>query len=101
MPTITFLSRSICGSVTWAFRDRAPRIVKDNATGKERVIIEEHTSDARLSIGRVGAVEARQGLIEPDAMAYKDGEPGGFDLRYLPIERTLRSQAIAASASRI
>jgi predicted TIM-barrel fold metal-dependent hydrolase len=61
------------------FRDRAPRIVKDNETGKERLIIEEHTSDARLSIGRVGAVGARQGLIEPDAMAYKDGKPGGFD----------------------
>jgi hypothetical protein len=30
------------------------------------------------SIGRVGAVGARQGLIEPDAMAYKDGKPGGF-----------------------
>ena len=62
-----------------AFRDRAPRIVKDNETGKERLIIEEHKSDARLSIGRVGAVGARQGILEPDAMAYKDGKPGGFD----------------------
>ena len=61
------------------FRDRAPRIVKDNETGKERLIIEEHTSDARLSIGRVGAVGARQGIVEPDAVAYKDGRPGGFD----------------------
>ena len=39
-----------------AFRDRAPRIVKD----EEGLIIEEHTSDAPLSIGRVGAVAARQ-----------------------------------------
>jgi predicted TIM-barrel fold metal-dependent hydrolase len=62
-----------------AFRDRAPRIVKDNETGKERLIIEEHTSDARLSIGRVGAVGARQGIVEPDAVAYQDGKPGGFD----------------------
>jgi predicted TIM-barrel fold metal-dependent hydrolase len=62
-----------------AFRDRAPRIVKDNETGKERLIIEEHKSDARLSIGRVGAVGARQGILEPDAVAYKDGKPGGFD----------------------
>ena len=62
-----------------AFRARAPRIVKDNETGKERLIIEEHTSDARLSIGRVGAVGARQGIVAPDAMAYKDGKPGGFD----------------------
>src|SRR5690349_1033291 len=62
-----------------AFRDRAPRVVTDNETGKERLIIEEHTSDARLSIGRVGAVGARQGIVEPDAVAYKDGKPGGFD----------------------
>src|SRR3954467_13457690 len=62
-----------------AVRARAPRIVKDNATGKERLIIEEHTSDARLSIDRVGAVGARQGIVAPDAMAYKDGKPGGFD----------------------
>src|SRR3954449_9135114 len=62
-----------------AFRDRAPRIVKDNETGKERLIIEEHKSDARLSIGRVGAVGARQGILEPDAVAYKDGKRGGFD----------------------
>ena len=53
-----------------AFRGRAPRIVKDNATGKERPIIEEHTSDARLSIGRVGTC---QGLIERHVMVYKDG----------------------------
>ena len=45
-----------------AFRDRAPRIVK--TTGKERLIVDGRTSDARFSIGRVGA---RQGLIEPDA----------------------------------
>ena len=58
-----------------AFRGRAPRIVKDNATGKERPIIEEHTSDAGLSIGPVGAVGARQGLIEPDAMVYRTASP--------------------------
>src|SRR3954454_16755534 len=62
-----------------AFRDRAPRIVKDNETGKERLIIEESTCDARLSIGRVGAVCARQGMVEPDAMEFKDGKPGWFD----------------------
>lgn len=62
-----------------AFCDRAPRIVNDNATAKERLIIEEHRSDARLSIGRVGAVGGTPGLIEHDAMAYKDGKPGGFD----------------------
>jgi len=58
-----------------AFHDRAPHIVRDNATGKERLIIKEHTSDARLSIGRVGAVEACQGLVEPDATAYRTASP--------------------------
>jgi len=65
-----------------AFRARAPRIVKDNETGKERLIIEEHTSDARLSIGRVGAVGVRQvrdGDVDVDIARMLDGdllEPG-------------------------
>ena len=37
-------------------------------------MIEEHASDGRLSSGRVGAVGARQGIVEPDAVAYKDGK---------------------------
>ena len=62
-----------------AFRDRAPRIVMGN-NGKERLVIEEHTvGDGRLGIGRIGAVGARQGVVEADTMAYKDGKPGGFD----------------------
>ena len=61
------------------FRDRAPRIVKGE-NGKERLVIEEHTvGDGRLGIGRIGAVGARQGVVEADTMAYKDGKPGGFD----------------------
>src|SRR5262252_10243611 len=62
-----------------AFRDRAPRIVKGE-NGKERLVIEEHAvGDGRLGIGRIGAVGARQGVVESDTMAYKDGKPGGFD----------------------
>ena len=61
------------------FRDRAPRIVKDD-NGKERLIIEEHqVGDSRIGIGRIGGVGARQGVVEADTMAYKDGKPGGFD----------------------
>ena len=61
------------------FRDRAPRIVKGE-NGKERLVIEEHmVGDGRLGIGRIGAVGARQGVVEGDTMAYKDGKPGGFD----------------------
>ena len=62
-----------------AFRDRAPRIVTDE-NGKERLVVEEHSvGDARLNIGRIGAVGARQGVVAADTMAYKDGKPGGFD----------------------
>jgi predicted TIM-barrel fold metal-dependent hydrolase len=61
------------------FRDRAPRVVKGD-NGKERLVIEEHqVGDGRLGIGRIGGVGARQGVVEADTMAYKDGKPGGFD----------------------
>jgi uncharacterized protein len=62
-----------------AFRDRAPRVVKGE-NGKERLVIEEHAvGDSRIGIGRIGGVGARQGIVEADTMAYKDGKPGGFD----------------------
>jgi uncharacterized protein len=62
-----------------AFRDRAPRVVKGE-NGKERLVIEEHAvGDSRIGIGRIGGVGARQGVVEADTMAYKDGKPGGFD----------------------
>jgi predicted TIM-barrel fold metal-dependent hydrolase len=60
------------------FRDRAPRIVKGE-NGKERLVIEEHmVGDGQRGIGRIGAVGARQGIVD-DTMEYKDGKPGGFD----------------------
>jgi hypothetical protein len=60
------------------FRDRAPRIVKQE-NGKERLVIEEHAvGDGQRGIGRIGAVGARQGIVD-DTMEYKDGKPGGFD----------------------
>src|SRR5260370_23729358 len=59
------------------FRDRAPRIVMGNS-GKERLVIEEHAvGDSSRGIGLIGAVGARQGVVEGDTMAYKDGKPGG------------------------
>src|SRR5260370_4178726 len=62
-----------------AFRDRAPRIVKGE-NGKERLVIEEQAvGDGQRGIGRIGAVGARQGVVEADTMSYKDGKPGGFD----------------------
>jgi uncharacterized protein len=62
------------------FRDRAPRIVKDDTTGKERLVVEEHmVGDRRIGIGRIGGVGARQGVVAADTLEYKDGKPGGFD----------------------
>src|SRR5271154_2195909 len=62
-----------------AFRDRAPPIVKGE-NGKERLVIEEQAvGDGQRGIGRIGAVGARQGVVEADTMAYKDGKPGGVD----------------------
>src|SRR5499427_1833026 len=62
-----------------AFRDRAPRIVKGD-NGKERLVIEEQVvGDGQRGIGRIGAVGARQGVVEADTMQYKEGRPGGFD----------------------
>jgi len=61
------------------FRDRAPKVVKAE-NGKEWLVIEERAvGDSRIGIGRIGAVGARQGVVEADTMAYKDGKPGGFD----------------------
>src|SRR5215211_2349776 len=62
-----------------AFRDRAPKIVKaDN--GKERLVIDENpVGDARIGIGRIGGVGARQGIVAADTLEYKDGKAGGFD----------------------
>jgi uncharacterized protein len=61
------------------FRDRAPRIVKSD-DGKERLVIEENmVGDSRISIGRIGGVGARQGVVAADTLEYKNGKPGGFD----------------------
>src|SRR3979409_675887 len=64
-----------------AFRGRAPRIVKGE-NGKERLVIEEQAvGDGQRGIGRIGAVGARQGVVEAGTMAYKDGKAGGFHAR--------------------
>src|SRR5438128_10747549 len=61
-----------------AFRDRAPRIVKGE-NGRERLVIEEHmVGDGQRGIGRIGAVGARQGIVDA-TMEYKDGKAGGVD----------------------
>lgn len=60
------------------FRDRAPRLVRDEA-GKERLIIEERSVGSQRGMGALGAVGARQGTVVTDTMEYSQGKKGGFD----------------------
>jgi predicted TIM-barrel fold metal-dependent hydrolase len=62
-----------------SFRDRAPRLVKRENGQEQLVIDEQKLGDSQRSIGRIGAVGARQGVVAADTMEYKDGKPGGFD----------------------
>jgi len=58
----------------------ARRASSKGDNGKERLVIEEHmVGDSRISIGRIGGVGARQGVVAADTLEYKDGKPGGFD----------------------
>ena len=61
------------------FSDRAPRLVKRENGQEQLVIDEQKLGDSQRSIGRIGAVGARQGVVAADTMEYKDGKPGGFD----------------------
>ena len=61
-----------------AFRDRAPRLMKDES-GKERLVIEEQVLGSKKGMGALGAVGARQGTVVDDTMEYANGKKGGFD----------------------
>ena len=61
------------------FRDRAPRLVTDNATGKEKLLVEQQMLGSEQGMGGIGGVGARQGEIKAAEMKYEDGRPGGFD----------------------
>jgi uncharacterized protein len=61
------------------FRDRAPRLVKDNATGKEKLLIEAQLLGSDQGMGGIGGVGARQGEVQAAEMSYEEGRPGGFD----------------------
>jgi len=61
------------------FRDRAPRLVTDNETGKEKLLVEHQMLGSEQGMGGIGGVGARQGEIKAAEMKYEDGRPGGFD----------------------
>ena len=60
------------------FRDRAPRLIVDT-DGKERLKIESRVLGSHKGIGLIGAVGARDGIIEDDTVMYREGRKGGFD----------------------
>ena len=61
------------------FRDRAPRLVTDNETGKEKLLVEQQMLGSEQGMGGIGGVGARQGEIKAAEMKYEEGRPGGFD----------------------
>jgi predicted TIM-barrel fold metal-dependent hydrolase len=61
------------------FRDRAPRLVIDNETGKEKLDVEGQLLGSQQGMGGIGGVGARQGAVKAAEMKYEEGRPGGFD----------------------
>jgi len=60
------------------FRDRAPKLIIDT-DGKERLLIENKVLGSKKGVGLVGALGARDGIIEDDGALYREGRKGGFD----------------------
>jgi len=61
------------------FHDRAPRLVIDNETGKEKLSVEGQLLGSKQGMGGIGGVGARQGAVKAAEMKYNEGRPGGFD----------------------
>jgi len=61
------------------FRDRAPQLVIDNETGKEKLSVEGQLLGSKQGMGGIGGVGARQGEVKAAEMKYNEGRPGGFD----------------------
>ena len=61
------------------YRDRAPRLVIDPETGKEKLDVEGQLLGSQQGMGGIGGVGARQGEVKAAEMKYEEGRPGGFD----------------------
>ena len=62
-----------------AYRDHAPRLVRDES-GKERLLIGEKLLGSERGMASLGAVGSRDGtVVVDDASEYSDGRKGGFD----------------------
>ena len=64
-----------------------PQVPRPRAADRQEATTARSGSSSRrtwsattgVSIGRIGGVGARQGVVAADTMEYKDGKPGGFD----------------------
>src|SRR5256712_2305012 len=61
-----------------AYRDRAPRMIVDT-DGRERLRVEDKILGSPKGLGLIGAIGARQGVVDDATMKYVDGRKGGFD----------------------
>ena len=61
------------------YRDRAPRLITDNESGKEKLLVEGQQLGSDQGMGGIGGVGARQGEVKAAEMKYEEGRPGGFD----------------------
>src|SRR5215204_5646231 len=59
------------------FRDRAPRLVIENESGKEKLDVEGQLLGSQQGMGGIGGVGARQGEVKAGEMKYEEGRPGG------------------------
>src|SRR3984893_4107893 len=62
-----------------AFRDRAPRLGVDNATGKEKLIVAEQMLGSEQGMGGIGGGwGGGRGGVKPAGRKHGEGRPRGF-----------------------
>ncbi len=57
------------------YRDRAPRLVTDNESGKEKLLVEGQQLGSEQGMGGIGGVGARKATIKAAEMKYEEGRP--------------------------
>jgi predicted TIM-barrel fold metal-dependent hydrolase len=62
-----------------AYRDRAPRLIKNNNGAMQLQIDTALLGNAERGLGAIGAIGARDGHVIADGFEYSQGRAGGFD----------------------
>jgi predicted TIM-barrel fold metal-dependent hydrolase len=62
-----------------AYRDRAPRLIKNNNGAMQLQIDSALLGSAERGLGAIGAIGARDGHVIADGFEYSQGRAGGFD----------------------